>query len=179
MKLTSVVAPVAVAAALALSLTACGSSSGSGGSGDAGKAGGGTTSLGSDYCDNIKAISKSWAAVGDDDFDPTTMGNLAADVAKIQASAPPELKSDWEKLGTVFAKIAKAYQDAGLTQDDIAKMQSGDLSAMQDPAKVGKLQDAMTALSSVMSDADFTQAMEEIPTVTKDKCGIDLNAQER
>jgi hypothetical protein len=145
------------AAALGLGLlTACGDDDGGGSAGSG------------DYCDDLKAAKKN--------IDSLQGGDLASfektvdEVHKLRDEAPDEIKDDWKILSDAFDQIVAAFEKAGLDEDDIAGLQSGEI---PDGVDMAALQQAMSEIQALESD-ELTKATEEIQKHAKDECGIDL-----
>ena len=147
------------AAALGLCLlTACGDDNGDKASG------------GGDYCGDLKSAKKDVDAIkGGDlkDIEETvdTMHDLADE-------APSEIKDDWKVLVDGVDKLVAAIKKAGLDDDDMATLQSGQI---PDGVDMTALQNLMTEIQSLDTDA-FEKAGENINKHAKDKCGVDLQA---
>jgi hypothetical protein len=150
----------AAAAALGLCLlTACGDDSGD-------KAGGSS----GDYCSDLKKAVKDVDALKGGDFsdlEKTTdaMHNLADE-------APDEIKDDWETLVDGVDKLVDALKKAGLDDDDMATLQSGQI---PDGVDMTALQGLMTELKE-LDTKEFQDAGDAINKHAKDECGVDLQA---
>jgi hypothetical protein len=147
------------AAALGLCLlTACGDDNGD-------KAGGG-----GDYCQDLKSAKKKVDALKGGDLkgiDDTvdTMHGLADE-------APSEIKDDWKVLVGGVDKLVAAIKKAGLSDDDLATLQSGQI---PDGVDMTALQSLMTEIQALDTD-EFQKAGDAINKHAKDKCGLDLQA---
>jgi hypothetical protein len=152
-----IISAVAAAALGLCLLTACGSDNGD-------KAGGG------DYCKDLKAAKKKVDALKGGDLkgiDETvdTMHELADE-------APSEIKDDWKVLVDGVDKIVAAIKKAGLSDEDMATLQSGQI---PDGVDMAALQSLMTEIQSLDTD-EFQKAGDDINKHAKDKCGVDLQA---
>jgi len=148
----------AAAAALGLSLfTACGGDDG--GSADSG-----------DYCDDLKAAKKNLDTIEGGDL--SSLSDTADQIHDLRDSAPDEIKDDWEVLSDGFDKILEAFEKAGLDEEDIANLQSGQL---PDDVDMEALQAAMTEIQELGGE-EFEKAGDNIAKHAKDECGIDLEA---
>jgi len=151
---------MAAAAALGLSLfTACGDDGG-------GSAGGG----GDDYCDDLKAAKKNLDTIEGGDL--SSLEDTADQIHDLRDSAPDEIKDDWEVLSDGFDKILEAFEKAGLDEEDIANLQSGQL---PDDVDMEALQSAMTEIQELGGE-EFEKAGDNIAKHAKDECDIDLEA---
>jgi hypothetical protein len=151
----------AAAAALGLCLfTACGDDDGGGSAADGG----------GDYCSDLKDAKKEVDALKEGDFsdlEKTTdaMHTLADD-------APDEIKDDWEILVSGVDKLVEALKKAGLDDDDMATLQSGQ---MPDGVDMAALQSLMAEMEALDTE-EFQEAGDNINKHAKDECGIDLQA---
>jgi hypothetical protein len=150
---------MAAAAALGLSLfTACGGDDGGG-------------SAGSDnYCDDLKAAKKNLDTIEGGDL--SSLEDTADQIHKLRDEAPDEIKDDWKVLADGFDKIIAAFKKAGLDEEDIANLQSGQL---PDDVDMEELQAAMTEIQDLGGE-EFEKAGDNISKHAKDECGIDLEA---
>ena len=120
-------AAAAVALGLCL-LTACGDDGGdkAGGSGD--------------YCSDLKDAKKEVDALKGGDF--SDLEKTTDAMHKLADEAPDEIKDDWEILVNGVDKLVEALKKAGLDDDDMATLQSGQIPDGVD----------MTALQSLMAE---------------------------
>ena len=148
-------------AALGLSLfTACGDDDG----------GGSASGGGGDYCDDLKSAQKSIGSLGDGDL--SSLSDTADQVHKLRDEAPDEIEDDWKVLSDGFDKILDAFEKAGLDDEDIANLQSGQL---PDDVDMAELQAAMTEIQDLGGE-EFEKAGDAIAKHAKDECDIDLEA---
>jgi hypothetical protein len=148
----------AAVAALGLSLlTACG-----GDDGDSADSG--------DYCDDLKTAKKNLDSIEGGDL--SSLEETSDQIHKLRDEAPDDIKDDWEVLSDGFDKIIAAFKKAGLDEDDIANLQSGQL---PDDVDMDALQKAMTEIEE-LSGEEFTKAGDNISKHAKDECGVDLEA---
>ena len=146
------------AAALGLCLlTACGDD-------DGGSAGGG------DYCKDLKQTKKEVDALKGGDF--SDLEKTTDAMHRLADEAPDEIKDDWKTLVDGVDKLVAALKDAGLDDDDIATLQSGQ---MPDGVDMTALQGLMDEISK-LSTPEFEKASEAINKHAKDECGVDLQA---
>jgi len=146
------------AAALGLSLlTACGDDDGGG------KASG-------DYCSDLKSAKEEVDALKDGDF--STLEKTTDAMHKLADEAPDEIAEDWKTLVAGVDKLVDLLKEAGLTDEDMANLQSGQI---PDGVDMTALQKLMTELQKLNTD-EFQQASENINKHAKDECGVDLQA---
>jgi hypothetical protein len=147
-------------AALGLSLlTACGDDGGDKASGSGG-----------DYCSDLKAAKKEVDAVKGGDF--SDLEKTTDAMHKLAGEAPDEIKDDWETLVAGIDKLVAALKKAGLDDDDMATLQSGQI---PDGVDMAALQSLMTEIQSLDTD-EFQKAGDNINKHAKDECDVDLQA---
>jgi hypothetical protein len=148
------------AAALGLSLlTACGDDGGD----EAGDSSG-------DYCNDLKDAKKEVDALKDGDF--SDLQKTTDAMNKLADEAPDEIKDDWEILVDGVQKLIDALKKAGLDDDDMATLQSGQI---PDGVDMAALQSLMTEIEALDTE-EFQTAGDNINKHAKDECGVDLQA---
>ncbi|HET6939592.1 MAG TPA: hypothetical protein VFI19_13340 [Nocardioides sp.] len=149
---------VVAAAALGLCLlTACGDDNGD-------KAGGG------DYCNDLKSAKKEVDALKGGDL--KDIEKTVDTMHKLADEAPAEIKGDWQTLVAGVDKLVAALKKAGLDDEDMATLQSGQI---PDGVDMSSLNELMTEIKSLDTD-EFQKAGDNINKHAKDKCGVDLQA---
>jgi hypothetical protein len=148
------------AAALGLCLlTACGDDDGSKASGSSG-----------DYCSDLKDAKKQVDALKGGDF--SDLEKTTDTMHKLADEAPDEIKGDWDTLVTGVEKLVDALKAAGLDDDDMATLQSGQI---PDGVDMDALQGLMTEIQALDTE-EFQKAGDNINKHAKDECGVDLQA---
>jgi hypothetical protein len=138
-------------------LTACGDDGSS-------KAGGG------DYCADLKSAKTEVDAIKGGDL--KGIEKTVDTMHKLADEAPSEIKDDWKTLVDGVDKLVAALKKAGLNDDDIAALQSGQMPDGVDLSALTDLQQEVQALNT----SDFQKAGENINKHAKDTCGVDLGA---
>ena len=147
------------AAALGLGLlAACGDDDGGGNAGGSG-----------DYCKDLKTAKKNIDSIQDGDL--TSFSKTVDAIHDLRDEAPDEIEEDWKILSDAFDKIVDAFEKAGLDDEDIAAIQSGQIPDGVDQAA---LTEAYAEIGKLADDKRLTQATEAIQKHAKDECGIDL-----
>ena len=142
----------AAAAALGLCLlTACGGDD----SGDKASGGGG------DYCRDLKSTKKEVDALKDGDF--SGLQETTDQIHKLPDEAPDEIKEDWKILVRGVDKIVAAFKKAGLDEEDMANLQSGQ---MPDGRRHGGAPAAMTEIQALDTD-EFHKAGDAITSTPR------------
>jgi len=150
---------VAVAALGLCLLTACGDDKGDGAGGSS-----------KDYCADLKSTKKEFDALKGGDY--STLQKTTDAMKRLSGEAPDEIKDDWATLLDGFEKIVAALKKAGLSDSDMAALQSGQV---PDGVDMDALTGLMNEIKSLQSDA-FLKAVDDINKHAKDKCGVDLQA---
>jgi len=151
---------LATVAALALGLgllTACGDDDGNG-------------AAAGDYCSDLKAAKTEVDALKGGDF--SDLEKTTDAMNKLADEAPDEIKDDWAVLVDGVQKLVDALKKAGLDEDDMATLQSGQI---PDGADMTVLQGLMTEIKALDTE-EFKAAGENINKHAKDECGVDLQA---
>jgi hypothetical protein len=115
------------------------------------------------YCDQVKAIGDFTTAL--DDVDPTDtkgsakkLAEISAKINKITDVSPPEVKTEWTRVGQTFRRLGEAMDAAqGVDFSDPSKI---------DPKLLATLAELRT------STKDMDQLGETIDIFTKGKCGF-------
>ncbi|WP_028652056.1 hypothetical protein [Nocardioides halotolerans] len=151
-------AAAAVALGLTL-LTACGDDDGGGKAGGSG-----------DYCKDLKSAKKEVDALKGGDF--SDLQKTTDAMHQLADEAPDEIKDDWETLVKGVDKLVDALKKAGLDDDDMAALQSGQI---PDGVDMAALQSLMTEIQALDTE-EFQKAGDNINKHAKDECGVDLQA---
>ena len=156
MRTSRVIGAVALSVA-ATFLTACGSDNGGG-------------SASGDYCSELKADKSYFDGLNGSNPDLTNLDEIFQRMHTLADEAPDDVAADWKTLDDAFTTIEDALKEAGLKPSDLEGLQSGQLPAGADLAKLQALAPKLEALSS----SKFSDAAKRIATNAKDKCSIDL-----
>jgi hypothetical protein len=132
--------------------------------------GGGSASGGGDYCKDLKSAKKSLDTIEGGDLG--SLSDTADQIHKLRDEAPDEIEKDWTVLSDGLDKILDAFEKAGLSEEDIEKLQSGQ---MPEDVDMAELQSAMTEIQDLGGE-EFTKAGDAIAKHAKDECDIDLDA---
>lgn len=123
-----------------------------------------------DYCDTAKSIKDDVSNVDFETLDEKTFDQLQDNIHSLQESAPSEVEESWGVLAGKIDELDKILSDAGLSLDDLAGLQSGQLPEGVDMAK---LQEMSTKLQAFSDTSDLDPALKKIQKSLKDDCGID------
>lgn len=135
---------------------------------------GGTDSGSSDFCalakGNVSALSS--IASGSQGFE-----GLRKDLDKLVDAAPSEIKGDVKQLADMVTGLAQAFKDAGVGDEDLKALQSGDSSVMKDIDEA-KFAAAMEKMASSFDEDAVDDAYKNIATYSEDECGVSLEPLE-
>jgi hypothetical protein len=134
--------------------------------------GGGDSGEGSSYCDDLKSAQEEFSAFNSDNPDAADLEKAIDRFHQLADEAPDEVKDDWATLDGALQDFQQALEDAGLTMDDLAKIQNGEMPENFDPAKLQELAPKLQSLG----DQDFQDAADNIEKHAKDECNVDLSS---
>jgi hypothetical protein len=143
------------AAALGLALlTACGDDADGAGSGE--------------YCKDLEAARTALDSIRNGDFG--SLGEASGRTHDLAGEAPEELEDDWKIVVDGVDRIVAAIEDAGLSEGDLAGLESG---RVPDGVDMDALHDLEAELQALRTPK-FQKATEDIGNHAKDECGVDL-----
>jgi hypothetical protein len=95
---------------------------------------------------------------------PDQIEDFVSTLHELRESAPEEVEDDWAKIDDPFQDVSASLDDAGITWDEAADMDPGDL-----PDEV--LQ-AGEELNSALGELDLSAISQTIEDHAQDECGI-------
>jgi hypothetical protein len=122
------------------------------------------------YCDQLGTDKAYFDSLDGSDPDVAKLDDAFDRMHALAAIAPAAVADDWAVLDDAITAIEDALDDAGLSFDDLAAMQDGDVPADVDLEKLSELGTTMEALSGGQLDAAAARIAEH----ADDVCGIDL-----
>lgn len=125
-----------------------------------------------DYCKIAKSIKSNVEDINFDNLDDATFDKLQDNLNSLEGAAPDNVQDDWGVLSDKFAELDNILSDAGLTLDDLAGLQSGQLPEGVD---MQKLQEMSTKLQGFSDTSEIDPAIKNIEKSLKDDCGIDTS----
>ncbi len=134
--------------------------------------GGGDGGSSSGYCDDLKSAKEEFSALDSDSPDMADLEKAFDRMHELADEAPDEVKDEWETLDGAITDLTDALDEAGITMDDLAKMQQGEMPENFDPAKLQELAPKMEE----MGGQDFQDAADAIEKHAKDECNVDLGS---
>ena len=122
------------------------------------------------YCDQLKTDKAYFQSIDGSDPDVAKLDEAFERMHALAATAPPKVTKDWAALDDAVSTIEDGLEDAGLSFEDLAAMQDGDVPADVDLEKLAELGTKFEALSGGQLDA----AAGRISDHAKDTCGFEL-----
>jgi hypothetical protein len=134
----------------------------------------GTAGASGDYCQELTTDKTFFQSLDGSKPDLTRLDDMFRRMHSLAAAAPAGVASDWKTLDRAVSTIEGALADAGLTPDDLAEMQKGQVPAGVDVDKLAALAPTMKALAGsqvndaadhIAADAKSGCELSESPTV--------------
>jgi hypothetical protein len=124
------------------------------------------------YCAQLKTDKKYFDAFSGGDVDPGQLGDAVSRIHDLADAAPEDIAPDWGVLDGALSELERALAEAGISTDDLAGLQKGQLPKGVDMAKLTKILPKVQALNS----QELQDAATSIRTHAKDECGVTLDA---
>ncbi len=124
------------------------------------------------YCEQLKTDEKHFNSFSSGDVDPSKIGDAIDRIHGLADLAPADIAPDWDRLDGTLSELERALAEAGITTDDLAGLQNGELPKGVDMAQLSKLVPKVQALNS----QELQDAAQSIRKHAKDECGVTLNA---
>lgn len=122
-----------------------------------------------DYCSDLDAVQKELNSVQGGDV--SSLEDTLDSLETLRDEAPDEVAEAWDTLYDAFAAIVEAFQDAGLSAEDIEAIQNGQI---PDGVDQEALEAAYAEITRLGQDTGLTESVEAIRTHAKDECDITL-----
>jgi hypothetical protein len=151
---------LAAAALLALSVGACG---GDDGSFDE-----------SAYCDAYQSARDSIEQTDFTQLSAPQFEELKSKIVDLRAESPPELEEDWNTISNTLDEFETILEDAGLSIDDLAAIQEGELPEGLD---LEQLQQIGTELQEFAEQNDVEAATQAIEQDAEERCDIPAESE--
>jgi outer membrane murein-binding lipoprotein Lpp len=123
------------------------------------------------YCDQLKTDKKYLDAFSSGDADPGQLGDAIDKFHDLADAAPEEVAPDWDVLDGTLSELERSLAEAGITTEDLAGLQNGEVPKGADLAKLTKLLPKVQELNS----KELQDAVASIRTHAKDACGVTLD----
>ena len=120
------------------------------------------------YCEDLKADKAEFETLAGGDVGK--LGDAFAALHKLADEAPDEVADDWKTLDEGITTMEKALDEAGITLDDLAAMQKGEMPEGVDMAAVQELGPKLEEFGG----AEMTEASQAIDKHAQDECGVTL-----
>jgi hypothetical protein len=125
---------------------------------------------GDGYCTDLEAATTELDAVQHGDLGG--LRDATASMQELAQEAPKELEDAWKVLIDGVDRLVDAIEAAGLSEEDLAGLQSGEI---PDGVDMEALEDLMAELKALKTP-EFQEATEAITAHAKEECGVDLGA---
>jgi hypothetical protein len=122
------------------------------------------------YCQQLKAQKAYFLSFAGSDPDVSKLDEAFRRMHALAAAAPPKVAEDWGTIDDAVVAIEDGMKDAGLSFDDLAAMQDGDVPPDVDLDKLTELGTRFEALSA----GEFDAAADRIASHAQDTCGFEL-----
>ena len=129
---------------------------------------GGGSGSSSAYCDDLKADKAQFSSMTG--ADAGKLGDAFAALHKLAKEAPDAVADEWNTIDDAITAIEDAMNKAGLSADDLAGLQSGQLPKNVDMSALQELGPKLQTFGTQMA-----QASEAIAKDAKDNCGITIS----
>jgi len=124
------------------------------------------------YCTQLEADQKYFKAFSSGDVDPGQLGDAISKFHDLADVAPDDVAPDWDVLDGALSEVERALAEAGITTEDLAGLQSGDIPKGVNMAKLAALAPKLQKLNS----PELQEAAKGIQTHAKKECGVTLTA---
>ena len=124
------------------------------------------------YCKQLKADEKYFNAVSGEDADPSQFGEAVDRLHGLADKAPEAIASEWAILDGAFSELERALAEAGITTEDLAGLQQGEIPKGVDVKKLAELGPKVQELNS----PELQDAAQAIRKHADQECGVKLNA---
>jgi hypothetical protein len=118
------------------------------------------------YCTDFKADHAKFQALAGDDL--SKLGDVSKDIHRIAGEAPEEIADEWKVIDDAFTTLSDALEEAGITFDDLAQMETGEI---PDGVDLDELEALGPKLESFLAP-EMEKAALAIERHAKDECGI-------
>ncbi len=121
---------------------------------------------GEDYCTLLEDNTDMFANLSTGPpASPGQIEDFVGTLHELREAAPEEVEDDWAKIDDPFQDVTQALDDAGITWDEAAHTDPGDL-----PDEVLQAGDD---LNGELGELDLSAISQTIVDHAKDECGID------
>ena len=122
------------------------------------------------YCEQLKTDEKYFTAFSGPDADPSQLGEAIDRIHGLADKAPDAIAADWDRLDGTLSEIERALAEAGISTEDLAGLQSGEMPKGVNVAELAKLAPKLQSLNS----PELQDAAKAIRTHAQDECGVAL-----
>lgn len=132
----------------------------------------GTSTASRAYCHELRTDKAYFLSLSGSEPGLTDIQETFRRVHTLSAAAPAEVATDWKTIDGAVTTMQDVLRQAGLTPDQFAAIQKGDIPDGVDLEKLAALAPKMQELGGTTMDT----AAEHIARNAKATCGIDLTA---
>jgi hypothetical protein len=122
------------------------------------------------YCDQLKADKSFLDGFTGGDADPSQIKDAIKKFHALTDAAPEEIAPDWDVVDGAFTEIERGLAEAGISTEDLAGLQKGEVPKGVDVAKLTKLLPKVQALQG----KEVQDSVTAIRTHAKEECGVTL-----
>ena len=123
------------------------------------------------YFAQLKADKEFFTAFSGQDADPAQFGEAVQKFHDLADVAPEDIAPQWDVLDGALTQVERALAEAGISNEDLAGLQKGQVPKGVDMAKLAKLAPKLQALNST----ELQDAGKEIRAHAKKECGVTLD----
>ena len=127
------------------------------------------------YCTQLKADKEYFNAFGGgggSDIDPSQFGEALDRFHGLADAAPEDIAPQWDVLDGTLSEIERALAEAGISTEDLAGLQNGEVPKGVDMGKLAGLAPKLQNLDS----PELRDAAKAIQKHAKTECGISIEA---
>jgi acetyl-CoA acetyltransferase len=126
----------------------------------------------SGYCQELKTDKAYFQSLNSADPDISRLDDAFTRMHSLAKAAPAAVAEPWKTLDGAVTTIEDALDEAGISLDDLARMQDGEMPDGVDLEKIAALGPRLEALGGQEVD----DAAQRIAEHAKDQCGVDLQS---
>lgn len=123
------------------------------------------------YCKQLKTDEKFFSAVSGPGADPSQFGEAVERLHGLADKAPDEIAQEWGTLDTAFTEVENVLAEAGVTPEDLAGLQRGEIPEGLDVQKLKAIGPKIQQLDS----PELQDAATTIRKHAKDECGVTMS----
>lgn len=126
------------------------------------------------YCDRLEQDAQFFEELDSGEVDPAQFGEIFERFGALAEQAPEEVEADWAVIDEGFTTLEQAFEEAGLTPEDLGALSQGQLPEGVDPEQLQEAVAGLEEAASGLESEDFEQAGDNIQAHAEEECGIEL-----